>query len=172
MDVWLGLKRPLMLAFFLGCTVSILTSRALTLRLLVPAMAAWAFLPLIEVGALAIVCRKDRHGIPFSSLIDKFFQGFGPWLFWMTGMCGIWAVLSPASQPVDWTISVVWLDAGVLIAAVRSLYIDFGFFQSVLQRSRGRARRDLILHRAVSWSLILGIVGGPTIWSELTGRLW
>lgn len=161
-----------MLVFFLGCTVSILTSRALTLRLLVPSMAGWAFVPLIEVGALAVACRKDRQGIPFSSLIDAFFKGYGPWLFWMVGMCAIWSVLSPASQLFDWTVSIIWLDVGVVSAVLWSLYIDFGFFRSVLQRSPRRAARELALHRFVSWSLILAVVGAPTIWSEITGRLW
>jgi hypothetical protein len=161
-----------MLVFFMGCTVSILTSRALTLRLVVASMAAWVFVPLIEIGALALVCAKDRQGIPFNGLIDAFFKGYRPWLLWLTGLCVIWSVLSPASQSIDFTVSIVWLNIGAVFAVLWSLHIDFGFFRSVLQRSPRRAARELVVHRLVSWGLILAVVGAPTIWSEITGRLW
>jgi hypothetical protein len=172
MSVWVGLKKPLFLAFFLGCTVSFLTARTLTLRLLVPEMVSWAFVPLIEIAALATVCRRDRRNIPFAELIDSFFRGYSPWLLWMTGICAIWSFLSTASKSLDWTISVVWLLGGVVCAVVWSLFIDFRFFRSVLQRSPAVAARELALHRLISWSLILAAIGAPTIWSDITGRLW
>ncbi len=46
MNAWLGLKRPLFLAFFLGCTVSFLTSGTLTLRLIGPVMIYWSVHPI------------------------------------------------------------------------------------------------------------------------------
>jgi hypothetical protein len=30
----------------------------------------------------------------------------------------------------------------------------------------------LVVQRLISWSLIMLIIGGPTIWSGATGRLW
>src|SRR5215469_3330411 len=101
MSAWQGLKRPLFLAFFLGCTVSFLTVRTLTLRLIVPEMISWAFVPLIEIAALAAVCRRDCRNTPFAELIDSFFSGYSPWLLWMTGLCAIWSLLSPARS--RWT---------------------------------------------------------------------
>jgi hypothetical protein len=172
MSAWLGFKRPLFLAFVLGCTVSFLTARTLTLRLVVPEMVSWAFVPLIEVAALAAVCRRDRRNTPFVELIDSFFSGYSPWLLWMTGLCAIWSLLSPASKPLDWTISTVWILGGVVVAAVWSLFIDFRFFRAVLQRSPAVAARELAMHRFISWTLILAVIGAPTIWSDITGRLW
>ena len=153
-----GLKRPLFLAFFLGCTVSFLTSGTLTLRLIGPAMMYWSFVPLIEIAALAAVCWSNRENIPFPKLIDSFFRGYGPWLLWLAGMCAIWAFL--------------WLGAGGALAIAWSVYIDFSFFRSVLRRSRAGAARELALQRLFAWSLIMAIIAAPTIWSEITGRLW
>src|SRR6266850_7556211 len=80
MNAWLGLKRPLFLAFFLGCTVSFLTSGTLTLRLIGPVMIYWSVVPLVEIAALAVVCGSNRQNIPFPRLIDSFFRGYSPWL--------------------------------------------------------------------------------------------
>jgi hypothetical protein len=168
----IGFKRPLLLAFFLGCTVSFLTNRALTLRLVFPAMIYWSFVPLIEIATLAAICSRNRDKIPLSVLIDSFFRGFRPWLLWLVGMCAIWSLLSPATRSIDWTVNTAWLIGGVVVAVIWSLYIDFAFFQSVLRRSRATAFRELALQRLISWSLILGIIGAPTIWSDITGRLW
>ena len=169
---WLGLRRPLLVAFFIGCTVSFLTVGTLTLRLLLPGMIYWSFVPIAEIVALAVVCWKDREGASFVGVIDSFFAGYRPWLLWLTGMCIIWTLMSPPAKPFDWTISVVWLDGGVVVALVWSLYIDFHFFRSVLKRSPSQARRDLAIQRVISWALILPVLGAPTIWSEITGRIW
>ena len=172
MNPWLGLKRPLFLAFFLGCTVSFLTSGTLTLRLIGPAMMYWSFVPLIEIAALAAVCWSNRENIPFPKLIDSFFRGYGPWLLWLAGMCAIWALLSPPAKSFDWTVCILWLGAGGTLAIAWSVYIDFSFFRSVLRRSRAGAARELALQRLFAWSLIMAIIAAPTIWSEITGRLW
>jgi hypothetical protein len=172
MIAWLALKKPLLLAFLLGCTVSFLTSGTLTLRLIGPAMIYWGFVPLIEIAALSAVCWNDRQNVPFPRLIDSFFRGYSPWLLWMAGMCAIWSLLSPPAKSLDWTVSIVWLDGGVALAIVWSLYIDFRFFRSVLRRTPAGAVRQLALQRVISWSLIMAIIGAPTIWSDVVGRLW
>jgi hypothetical protein len=172
MNVWVGIKRPLFMAFFLGCTVSSLTARTLTLRLIVPGMVWWAFVPLIEIAALVTVCWRDRQSTSIAELIDSFFAGYRPWLFWLVGLCAIWAFLSPSTKPLDGGLAIAWIDGGAVLAVLWSLYIDFEFFRSVLRRSRAAAVRQLALQRLISWAMILGIVGGPTIWSEITGRLW
>jgi hypothetical protein len=172
MNAWVGLKRPLFLVFFIGCTVSFLTAGALTLRLVLPAMIYWSFVPIAEVLALAAVCGRARRPIPFPKLIDSFFTGCRPWLLWLAGMCVIWTLMSPSTKSLDRTISVVWLGGGAVIALAWSLYIDFQFFRSVLNRSPQKARRDLAIQRVISWALILPVLGAPTIWSEITGRIW
>lgn len=171
MNVWTAIKRPLLFSFFLSCTVSFLTSRSLTLRLIVPALMYWSFVPLVQIGALLAVSWRHRQTIRLNELIDRFFRGNLPWFLWLTGLCTIWSFLSPQAKSTDWAISVIWLLGGVLFAAGWSIYIDFRFFRSALQSSPGAAVLRLALHRLISWSLILAIVGGPTIWSDVAGRL-
>ena len=169
---WLAFKKPMLVAFFIGCTVSFLTSGTLTLRLIGPATIYWGFVPLIEIAALSAACWRDRHGIPFPRLIDSFFRGYSPWLLWLTGLCAIWTLLSPSSRSLDWTLTTVWLLGGAALAIAWSLYIDFRFFRSVLRRTPAGAVRQLALQRLISWSLIMAIAGAPTIWSDVAGRLW
>jgi hypothetical protein len=173
MNAWTGLKRPLWISFLLGCTVSFLTTRALTLRLILPSMIYWSFVPLIQIAALAAVSRRqDRKSFRFSELIDLFFRGYSPWVYWLIGMCALFVFLSPSSKSLDWTVSILWLDGGAVLAVALSLYIDFFFFRSVLRRSRTAAVRDLALQRLISWFVIMGIIAGPTIWSDVVGKIW
>jgi hypothetical protein len=172
MNLWLSVKRPLFFAFFLACTVSFLTSRMLTLRLIVPTMIYWSFVPLIQIASLAVVCLRDRQNITFPKLIDLFFQGYRPWFLWLFGMCAIGSLLSPAAKSLDWTISIIWLDGGVVVAIVWSLYIDLFFFRSVLKTTANGAVRALAVQRLTSWGLIMAVIGAPTIWSEITGHIW
>jgi hypothetical protein len=134
-------------------------------------MIYWSFVPLVQIGALAVVCGRGRKTMPWSELIDRFFKGNAPWLLWLTGLCAIWSLLSPQTKSTDWAVSIIWLLGGVLLAASLSIYIDFRFFRSVLQKSPSTAALHLAFHRLISWSLILGVVGAPTIWSDVAGRL-
>lgn len=172
MAVWLGLRKPLTLAFFIGCTVSFLTVRTLTLRLVMPATAYWSFIPIIEIATLVAVCWNHPEKVSFPNLIDSFFAGCRPWLLWLAGMSAVWCFLSPSTKRLDSTVEVVWELGGAVIAVVWSLIIDFHFFRSILKQSSLRAARQLAVQRVISWGLILAVMGGPTIWSEITGRLW
>ena len=172
MTPWLGLKKPLFLAFFLGCTVSFLTARTLTLRLILPATIYWTFVPFIEIASLAVVYWSSHRKISFSTAVDSFFGGYVPWLVWLLGLCVIWSLFLPPAKAFDRTLAVLWLDGGAALAIVWSAYIDFAFFRFVLGREPGSAMKNLALQRLISWGLILAIVGGPTIWSDITGRLW
>jgi len=171
MNVWTAIKRPLLFSFFLSCTVSFLTARSLTLRVIVPAIIYWSFVPLVQIGALLAVCCRGRQTMRLTELIGRFFKGNVPWYLWLTGLCTIWSLSFPQAKSTDWAVSVIWLLGGALFAAGWSIFIDFRFFRTALQSSPSAAVLHLALHRLISWSLILAIVGGPTIWSDVAGRL-
>src|SRR4051812_48942776 len=57
-NVWLAVRRPLLVALVLGCATSLMTSGRLTLRLLVPAAVYWSFIPVLEVAGLWAVGGK------------------------------------------------------------------------------------------------------------------
>jgi hypothetical protein len=73
---------------------------------------------------------------------------------------------------LDWTIAEVWMVGGVIAATAWSAYIDYWFFRLSLKRTIAGATRDLLVQRFVTWSMVLATIGGPTIWSDTTGRLW
>ncbi|MGC9949942.1 MAG: hypothetical protein ABSF64_26540 [Bryobacteraceae bacterium] len=164
---WLGWRKPLLVAFILGCTMSLIASARLTLRLAGPATTYWSFVPLAEIAALAAVWRRGRT-LSFRRTVDLFFAGHGPWLFWLIGLCAIWCFVPPIQAFVFTT---VWLYGAGAMAIVWSAYIDFCFFRFVMDRAPARAGRDLLLHRLISWTLIIAIFGGPAIPPEIAGRL-
>jgi hypothetical protein len=166
--IWLVLKRPLLLAFVLGCTMSLITTASLTLRLVGPATIYWSFVPLVETGALAAVCWSERRIVSFPRAIDLFFTGHGPWTLWLIGLSAIWSFFPPV-KAFSLT-GAVWLYGASAIVILWSAYIDFCFFRFVVGRNRTRAGRDLLLHRSISWSLIIAIFGEPVIWPDMVGR--
>ena len=60
------LRRPLLLAFVLGCGVSLLASGRFTPRLVVDGTLSFAFVPVCELIAYAIVYRLQRGSRPFA----------------------------------------------------------------------------------------------------------
>jgi hypothetical protein len=164
-SIWLAVRRPLLFAIVLGCTVSFAASGRLTLRLVFPAIIYAALVPLIEVLALRAVHAKS----PFSRSLDLFFAGFGPWLLWLLAFATIWTFASPVNA-FRWT-GPRWDLYVVGALALWSGYIDFCFFRYVFQRSPRRAARDLLVQRAISWTLAVLIFGGGSLWSELVGSL-
>src|SRR2546426_10870999 len=78
-----ALRKPAVLAFVLGCTVSIVASGRLSLRLIADGAVSFAFVPLVEMGALAAVYRAGRRPISFARAVDLFFAGNAPWLLWL-----------------------------------------------------------------------------------------
>ena len=165
------LVRPLFVAFLIGCTVSLLTSATLTARLVIPATIYWSCIPLVQVGSLCAVCWRDRTNISLGRLVDRFFRGYTPWFVYLLGLSVIWAFLSPANSAPQSTIARLWLFAGAIVASLWSLYIDFQFFRFALKRTAPGAARDLVVQRLISWSVIVFIIGAPTAWSEVAGRI-
>jgi len=140
---WLTWRRPLFFAFLLGSTMSLTTTGSLTLRLVPSAAVSWAFVPAIEVAALALVLRRDeRDGLP--RLIDLFCSGFGAWSLWLIAICVMFAVVPPTLvfQVFFW-----WLEIGAAIVLAWSAYVDYCFFREVVGRNRRSAARTLLVHR-------------------------
>src|SRR5262245_50321610 len=77
------LRRALLLAFMLGCGVSLLASGRFTLRLIVDGTLSFAFVPLCELAAYAVVFRVQRGARPFARAADRYFAGNAAWLWWL-----------------------------------------------------------------------------------------
>ena len=151
------LRRPLLLAFVLGCGVSLLASGRLTLRLVVDGTLSFAFVPLCELIAYAIVYRLQlgtrqivgpaRAG-HYAEAVDRYFAGNTPWLWWMLALMTATAIL-PARR-LGSVLAPILFTAPIPIAL--SVRFDWRLFRHD-GRSSGQAVFDIILQRAIAWSL-------------------
>ncbi len=171
---WVVLRRPLFVALVLGCTVSLLTLRSLSVRLVLSSMIAWAFVPLFEIAALAAVWALSLarhhsppavvHAISLSAAIDLFFTGHAPWSLWLIGFGAFWSSV-PHSE-VFFAAFLMWMCSACAIV-IWSCYIDLCFFRCI----SAKAGRALVLQRVVSWSLVAALWSGGWLPSEIVGRL-
>lgn len=168
MNAWIAVRRPLMLAFVLGCAVSLMTTARLTPRLALPAMVYWSFVPLCEIGSLAVVARNTK--LPFAVLIDRYFESHTAWLLWLIAFTAIWAIV-PTGRAYGW-LEHKWLWYATVWAVMAwSAYLDFGFFRRVLERTPARAARDLAIQRALCWAVALAIFVAPGGWQTMASAL-
>jgi len=165
---WGAVRGPLLLLFWLGCSLSLITSQRLGLRLVAAGMINLSFVPLVEIFALFVVWRGVRP-ISFSRAVDLFFLGHGPWMIGMLGYAAIWTLFAPVhAMAITATRHIAPI---LLVAALWSGYIDYCFFRYVFNRSRARAGADLILERAIAWGLGMIIYGGGVLPSQMSGML-
>ena len=142
------LRRPLLLAFILGCGVSVLASGRFTPRLIVDGGLSFAFVPLCELVAFVVVCRRSRATRPLAQAVDRFFAGNTPWLWWLVGMMAVAAIL-PARR-LGSLLAPLLFTAPIPIAL--SVRLDWRLFRSD-GRTRPQAVADIVLLRAIAWTL-------------------
>jgi hypothetical protein len=129
---------------------SAFASGSFNARLIADGVVSFAFVPIVQIVALAAVTRMGtRRAVPFPRLVDLFFAGNAPWLFWMALQAAIFAVVPPRSMswwfdPLTWTAS---------LPMVWSLWIDVHFFERVSGRTRRAAIADAFAQRAIAWPL-------------------
>jgi len=161
---WRLLRRPLLLALFLGCAVSIQASGRLSVRLIVDGIVSFAFVPVFEVLSLAVVYKRGPRRVPFAQAVDLFFIANMPWLLWLLTFSAVRSLQTPvqATALPDWWVLTLLLS--VVPMACWSAYMDLQFFRTVMPRQEGSAARDLILQRTISWTCILGWYVGHELW--------
>lgn len=168
--LWYALRRPLFVACFFGCMVSLMTSARITLRLAGPAAFYWTFVPLLQILALWLLCRVRPGPLSISRIIDLAFLAFGPWLLWLIGFTAVWSFVSPI-RAFAWQ-SAGWFWYGSAWAALAwSCCIDFWFFRRALRRSAAGAIRDVLLHRVLCWGLGLAWFLGSSMWETIASQV-
>jgi hypothetical protein len=143
-NLWLALRRPLLVSAVLGCSISLMAAGRLTLRLALPSTIYWSFIPLLELAALAAVCRPLR-----AKTIDAFFQGHRAWLLWLIAFAAVTAIV-PAPDVIAHVPILLWYISAIL-AFLWSAHVDFNFSRRVLERSRAAAARDVLIQRLICW---------------------
>jgi hypothetical protein len=144
---FLLLRRPLLLAFVLGSGVSMLASGRFTLRLIVDGTLSFAFVPLCELVAYAVVYKLQRGTGPFEQAADRYFAGNSPWLWWLVALMAAAAILPVRTTDVLSIALITWV-----IPIALSVRFDWRFFRRA-GRTRALAVADIVLQRAIAWTL-------------------
>ena len=155
---WLASRRPIFIAFVLGCVISLLGSSVASVRLVGPTAIYWSFVPLIQILALIVVTRRRRAGQQLASLIDTFFAGHAAWTLLLLATGAILSVTSPMNW---WFLIIGPAVAGVILVAGWSAYVDLCFFRFACGSPPGTAIGQLALHRFITWTLIVWIFAVP-----------
>ncbi len=157
--LWLAVRRPLFVAFALGCGVTMMAAEPFDPRLVASNMAGWAFVPILEALTFAAVVWNTRKSIAMSRAVDLYFTGHAPWLVWFTLMSFDWSLAPPHFAPSFMFYRFRFLATGTLLVMAWSCWLDYCCFRVALARSRLRALRDLAVQRAASWALIVFVFG-------------
>jgi hypothetical protein len=162
---WVFVRRPLFLAIFLACMVSLMASQRLTLRLVVTGCLNMSFIPLVEIAGLRAVWCRER-GLSFSRTLDLCFMSHGPWILWLLAYASVWAFASP-DHAFFWTAPrYIWPT--FILAILWSAGIDYCFLRQIFRRNGTQAAFDLFLQRAISWTLGILIFGVNPLAPEIT----
>jgi hypothetical protein len=155
-------RRPLLLALVLGCGISVLVSGRFTARLIADGALSFAFVPIFELIAFALVYYLRRSPIPFVDAVDRFFAGNTPWLWWLIGIMIAVAMLPPTRHAS--LMAPILLT--MLIPIALSVGFDLRFFREVIGSTRRGAILDVVILRLVAWT---GVTAYFFI-SAITGR--
>jgi hypothetical protein len=151
-------RRPLLLAFLLGCGVSLLASGRFTVRLIADGIVSFAFVPLCELVAFAIIYRLQRGTRPFAQAVDRYFAGNSPWLWWLVALMAATAFL-PARRLGSILAPILFTSPIPIAMSVR---FDWRLFRSDGRTPR-QATGDILLQRGIAWSLATAYFLGVAI---------
>jgi hypothetical protein len=144
-------RRPLILALFIGATMSLIATRVLTARLVFSEALGWLFVPILQAMSLALVWWPHRRRLPFARALDLFFASNGPWLLWLLGLGAVTA-FAPSLQAYKWPDSAALPMLSIAaVAALWSAYIDYCFFRLAFDHTPRRAAQTLVIQRAFVW---------------------
>jgi hypothetical protein len=149
--------------FVIGCAVSLVASGQLTLRLIVDGAVSFAFVPAIQLLALATVLRRRRVDPAFAHAVDRFFAGSTAWLVTLIAIGAAAAV----TQPVFWSLAM--LELAAVPALVASVLMDYRFFRDDM--AHARPARAVTMQRLIAWPLTVVYFLGVPIWSEVLPRI-
>jgi hypothetical protein len=157
------LRKALPFLFAVGCLVSAAASGRFTIRLIVDGAISFAFIPLFDAVALAIVARvrlADRPRTP--RLLASFGDGYRPWLMWIVFAAAV-MVLVPPRDVFPWVLRSALSGVIPLIMAIRA---DRDFFTGVMGRTYEAARIDVVWHRLLFWPACIVYFFGIAIWND------
>lgn len=154
----------LRLLFVIGAVVAITaTGRLAPIELLI-ATFSFAYVPVIQLVALAAAIRLVAKGVPIRRAFALYLAGHGPWLLTLLLVATV-CLLAPSPARVLFAL----LPPLVLFTFAWSGLLTFACLRSGLGLSRARAGVATAIHTVVLTSLVVGYYLsmnqlGPQIW--------
>jgi hypothetical protein len=159
------IKRALLFLLVMGCVVSAGASGRINARLILDGAISFAFIPIFQFAAFALVYRFRRRAasaLPFTRASEQFFAGDIPWLLWLV-LAAAFLGITPPRVTRGWFLTIV---ATAIVPAILVARLDFRFFRRALGATSREAARRVIVHRAIAWTLAIAYFFGIALWSE------
>jgi hypothetical protein len=168
-------RRPLFLAFVLGCAASAFGSGRFSADLIVDGAVSWAFVPASEVVAFGVVFwlglrrahLSDDQPVPFRRLLDVFLVANAPWLAWAIGVMSL-AIVIPPRQFGTWFMPVIYT---MVVPMIWAAYLDYQFFRLFARQPSRRAIGNVVIVRVICWLLTTWYFAGLVLVTEIDARL-
>jgi hypothetical protein len=145
---WRAVRRPALVALFLGTGSAFSATGHVTIGLLVSGFVCWSFVPLLQMATAAAIMRSAAtRSMPFGRRLDLWFMGHAPWSLWIvTAACIL------ANAPGRWRVELPIVVSAV-IPIVWTSIIATAFCRVVLGDRPGAARARTAVHQALTWTL-------------------
>jgi hypothetical protein len=145
--------RPLLISCGLGAATSVMGTGLITPALFLGGAACWAFVPIIQ-GLTGLVLVAGAPVVPWRRGLALLFLGHAPWTLWLLTFAG--AML--AGRPLG-LLTLMLTAILPLVATVRTLD---AFCREVLHLSPSVARRRVLVHQAITWTIVLAYADEAT----------
>jgi hypothetical protein len=163
------IKRALLFLLVMGCVVSAAASGRISARLILDGAISFAFVPIFQIAAFALVYRfrtSTQRRAPtansFARASEQFLAGDVPWLLWLVAVAAFLGIRPPRVS-AGWFLTIV---ATAIVPAILVARLDFRFFRHGLGATSREAARSVIAHRAIAWTLAITYFFGIALWSE------
>ncbi len=147
----------------LGVFVSLTTAGRLAPAHLVGTALAWAFLPALQLAALAAALRAGGSRAPLAPAFSRYLAGHGPWFLWLLSLAGVCLV-----APDAWRAFRALLSTGALPLSLVATLAWGAVIQAALLSAACATRARAALATAVFY-VTLG--GSIALWYVATGSL-
>jgi hypothetical protein len=160
-------RKPLQVAFVLGCFVSAVASGRFTVRLIADGALSFAFVPAFDLLALGAVFASARRERRFAPVVDAYFGGYTAWLLWLVAASALFMAVPPRAS----LILVKPALASALVPFLWSQRADFRCFRDHLRGGGRGALRDFVIQRALQWSASVVWFIGIAVWNETVPQI-
>jgi uncharacterized membrane protein len=145
-----------------------MASGRLTPRLIIDGAVSFAFVPVFELVAFALVYRMRTRHLPSPDDVDRFFTTTTPWMFCIVALSALVSLQAPRDV-ARWTVPPLVLApiGAIALAVVGAAYQDVLYFREELQQSTAAATRDAMLLRAITWPAAAMYFLGVAIWPHV-----